>query len=1076
MKAKIHFFKGILLLSVLISLQVSFAQEVYINEIMASNSNTISDEDDDYEDWIELYNAGTSRISLDGFGLSDDHERPHRWVLGDVDLDPGEFMLVWASGKDQPEPHEDNNLHANYSIGSSGESVILTDPDGELLDEITFADLPSDVSYGSYPNGDGDMHIFTEPTPQSPNSEVHFQDQVNPPEFSELGGFYNNTLTLEITADNQAAAIYYTTDGSAPDQSSNKYEGALQINSTIIIRAVAYVNENLPSEIVTQSYFFERKPELPVISLVTDPDHLFSSETGIYANPRERSVDWERPINLELFTHDGTPNFNKAAGARMHGGWSRTLPQKTFRIYARNQYSDRTFYYPFTNGGLSNYRRFLLRNSGNDWASTMMRDALMQSLMQGTSLDTQGYQPAVVHLNGEYWGIHNIRERFDKHYLEAAHNVDPDNIDILEQTGGGLPYNVEVIEGSNAHYGDMIDFIENSDMSEDSALNELSEMMDISNFNNYQISQIYYGNYDWPWNNYKLWRERTDFGKWRFLLYDTDYGYMLYRDRHDQGVDWNNDYTHNSLEYAASGSGQSDYPYRGNPQWATFLLHNLLKNEEFKNNFITLFSDYLNTRFQQEQVSRQIKKMAGTIEPEIPFHAERWGGHDGGGGLVSFSSMGEWESNVDDLYEYAQNRPQHVFDHIKSQFDLDELSKVSLDISHNHKGYLKVNSISIQESSFGVPENPYPWEGNYFRDLPIQVVAKPYPGYKLAAWEGIEGNANSDTLNLILTEDLNLTAVFEKDESFDENTFIPSPHRLKADEYSFFTWSSDEPAGTYPPNMRFQYMAEDDPPFGAEAEGYTDGAYNLVSRTRLVGHGDDGFSFINTSNSDGNPGYPGNRLGAAILGLDTRGVDNVTVSWKGGTVQPNSRVYNLRLQYRIGNDGPFTDVKDQYGKPVEYFRNEQPGHIKQFDPVQLPAEAGNKSYVQLRWVYYFTGQRIDDASGQRSQLNISEIIVKDQLLSSEGESLLPEGFGLTQNYPNPFNSATAITYRLPESADISLEVFNIQGRRVAVLESGWNSVGEHTISFDASNLASGVYIYRLIADGYIESKKMILLK
>ncbi|MEX0928146.1 MAG: CotH kinase family protein, partial [Balneolales bacterium] len=417
------------------------------------------------------------------------------------------------------------------------------------------------------------------------------------------------------------------------------------------------------------------------------------------------------------------------------------LPQKTFRIYARNEYSDRSVFYPLTDGGLSRYRRFLLRNSGNDWASTMMRDALMQSLMEGTGLDRQGYRPAVVYLNGKYWGIHNIRERFDRHYLEAAHKVDPDNVDILE-TNADLPYHVEVVEGSSSHYRHMIDFIESHDISDEQNYAMLADLIDVANFADYQISQIYYGNYDWPANNSEFWRENLNAGKWRSFLYDTDFGFMLYRERQDQGINWENDYTHNTLEYAATASGPFDYPYHRNPSWATLIFHELLSNEEFEIRFITRFSDYLNTRFHSEHVSKRISDMAVTLQPEIPFHAQRWGGRDGGGGLVSFQTEAEWESNVEVLHEFARHRPQHVFEHLKSQFDLSGLTDVTIDVSNVQQGYVKLNSLAIREETAGISANPYPWEGTYFQGLPAQVVARPYPGYRLAFWEGADGHSS----------------------------------------------------------------------------------------------------------------------------------------------------------------------------------------------------------------------------------------------------------------------------------------------------------------------------------------------
>jgi hypothetical protein len=296
---------------------------------------------------------------------------------------------------------------------------------------------------------------------------------------------------------------------------------------------------------------------------------------------------------------------------------------------------------------------------------------------------------------------------------------------------------------------------------------------------------------------------------------------------------------------------------------------------------------------------------------------------------------------------------------------------------------------------------------------------------------------------------------------------------LSAGNYEFNEWQPGQPAGNFPESMAFVYMGENEPGISSTVDDLTEGAYNLDSRTRINGLGQNGFSFVNTENLDGNPGYPGLKLGGALLALDTRNSSEITVEWTAGTVEPNSRVYNLRLQYRVGAEGDFQDLLDDNGNPVEYERNAQEGHTEVIGPVMLPDSLEEQPVVQLLWRYYFTGVREDQDSGARSQLNISQIRVGT---AENVEGQMPEEFALKQNFPNPFNPSTEIPYELPEQSHVRIEVYDIVGRRIAILLDEEMPAGRHTVNFSGQNLSSSIYFYRIVTDNFVESKKMVLIK
>lgn len=930
-----------------------------------------------------------------------------------------------------------------------------------------------------------------------------YQEELEKPVFSRSGGFYKNDFELDITHPDPEAIIYYTMDGSEPDAESGIWNGPVLITDRsglengismipttnvpperpegwlepaglirkgTVIRAKAVKSGYVSSSIVTQSYFVfpegDEFHQLPVFSLVTHPDNLFDYETGIYipgidgesgnmadGNFQNRGIESERQGSLEFYEEDGSLAMVNDIGYRIHGGWSRRNAQKTLRLYARSDYGENRFYHRFLHDlPYDNYNRLLLRNSGNDWGYTMFRDALAQNLVSHLNFETQAYRPSVLYINGEYWGIHNIRERYDKHYLERVYGVDPDSIDLL--TGRHHPK-----EGNNQHYLGMIDYAVNNDLGQSNHYEHMQTLLDVDNYLNYFSVNIYFANNDWPHNNIDFWRYQVPFdstagpgfdGRWRWLLFDVDRSFNFSTRSHTNMIEWVTARENERLE----------------EEWPNLLFLNLLENSAFKTQFLNLISDHLNTTFEPEHVKAVIGKMKEQVESEIDEHIVRW---------QKPSSYDEWlhrDGGVVAMLDFADDRPEYLRTHVREHFDLEDVS-LTLNINDESGGYITINNIDINGLTPGVPAHPYPWTGEYFQNVPVQLSAVSWPGYRFSHWEIYGEVSTGKSLNVPMSLDTEATAYFVEEENTGS---YPEPHIVNNGDYHFTFWDADEDAGSYPDHMAFVYMNEDEPSLSAEIEGYTSGAYNLDSRSRINGLGNGGFSFINTSNLEGNPGYPGRRLGGAILALDSRGHNKLNLSWTGGTVQPNSRIYNIRLQYRLGDEGPFNDMTDDFGKPIEYPRNTQAGHSLKFDPIELPAVLGNKPYVQLRWLYYYTGRRDEDDTGQRSKLNISEIVVKSGPLEDDGNDNLPSDYILNQNYPNPFNSFTVITYAVPEPAEVTLEVFNIQGQQVALLESGWKSAGEHSVHFDASRLASGIYIYRLSTADVVKSRKMLFLK
>jgi len=624
-----------------------------------------------------------------------------------------------------------SQLHTNFKISSEGEGLYLFNASNVLIDEVAANIIPANISYGCQPNGSDNYFYFEQPTPNSSNNTTASIGISETPRFSLPAGFYNSSLSLEIKTSNTNDLIRYSTDGSDPTTSSTLYTKAIPINSTTVVRAKAFSTGKISSKILTQTYFINENKELPIVSLATTPSNLFDWNTGIYElgpnaqaeNPNWGAnfwQDWEKPGNIELFDKNGSLELNAGTGIKIFGAWSRAHAQKSFAFFARKQYGNSSFKDKiFEDKPIDEFESFVMRNGGNDWRMTMFRDGLMTGLTRNMNTDRQAFRQSLLYINGKYWGIQNIREKINENYLADNHKgVDADSVDLLENDG-------QVLSGSAEHYTLLKQIVgfDNFDYQ------KVKSMMDVNNYIDYQLTQIYIDNTDWPGNNIKFWRPATETGKWRWILYDTDFGFGI----------WNsNAYTNNTLAFALATGGTS-WP---NPDWSTYLLRRMLTNLEFRNQFINRFADMLNSEFLPSRVQADINKYQSAISSEMDDYFNRWGG-----------SVSDWSYHINNMRTFTNNRPANMRNHIQSQFSLPGQALVTLNVYPQNVGKIKINTIQ--------PGN-YNWSGTYFKDVPITVIAQAPDGYRFVGWTGNSSSSN-DTLVINLSSNISLTANFEED-------------------------------------------------------------------------------------------------------------------------------------------------------------------------------------------------------------------------------------------------------------------------------------------------------------------------
>ena len=677
------------------------------------------------------------------------------------------------------------------------QGALQDNPRSGLRSQLDIRDNPIEISHS-------DGYAAIRPYWESISTRIPFRLPVfatrAAPVFSHSSGFYKQSFNLILSTEDDQAVIHYTLDGSEPSLDSPIYSQPLHIQSragqpdvlaeirttaqywrkpigevfkATVVRAKAFYPDGSHSTTETQTYFVDpninTRYSLPIFSIVSDPDHFFDYEQGIYvmgrlwdenrdfnidwlphpANYMQKGEVWERPVHIEFFEPQGQARWAQNAGIRIHGFFTRAARLKSLRLYARAGYdqSDQ-FEYDFFPGlrdavfseKIQTFKTLLLRNSGNDWGFTLIRDAMMQALISHTSLDTQAYRPVIVFLNGEYWGIHNLRESMDEHYLSSKYLLDTDNIVILEN-------NAEIQfgkAGDDAPYQALLDFIKTNDMTNALTYNQIATQMDVENYIDYLVTEIYIMNSDWPHNNIKFWRHKTDAyqpdapyghdGRWRWIVFDTDSGFGLNTALREE------EYDDNTLAQALYQPGARE--------WSGFLFRSLIENPQFFNQFINRFADHLNTTFTPERVIGIIDRMQAEIRPEIPEHINRW--------RLMDNSIAVWEQNVEVLRSFARNRPTYVRQHILSQFELPGTATITLQ-SDSRQGYLRINSIDITTDTPGVLDAEQ-WSGIYFQGIPIQISAIPNPGYQFSGWEGID--QSEPNLQLVLNKDLTLRAKF----------------------------------------------------------------------------------------------------------------------------------------------------------------------------------------------------------------------------------------------------------------------------------------------------------------------------
>ncbi len=592
--------------------------------------------------------------------------------------------------------------------------------------------------------------------------------------FNRTSGFSPDPFTLTMSCDDPRATIYYTLDGSVPDETSLVYEGGLRLEdsstradvlmritgtnsaenyipekdfpSAHVVRAVAVNRRGERSPVVSGTYFvgYDREKlygDTAIVCLVTDADNLFDPATGIYVlgdifdawarqqtepfedweaqgNFTQRGRAWERPVSVTFLPAEGD-GFTQDMGMRIKGGASRGYHQKSIRLIAREEYGDKNVNYPIypdnfreSDGELvDKYKSFTLRSGANDSLFAKIRDPFITNLSFGLRFDTAQNMPVIAFINGEYWGVYTLNEEYTDKYIQYHYGIDDNNV-IMVKVG-------ELDEGEEGDldlFGEMFEFVAWEDLEDPAVYAKACGMLDMEGFADYCAMQFFIVNEDGPFenNNWQFWRARevqTDVspyadGKWRVMLYDTDYSSGVYSNGDGADLD--------VISPALNKEVEEDWH-------PVLLFQNLMLSEEFRRTFIASCCDVNNLYFSRSRAEKMLQDMSAQYQPYVPDSLRRFGPQ-----WVTWNAENHYKNNLNSLKRFFQKRPSEFLSTVRDALDLGEPVTINVKIKDRNKGQVFINGRDVP-----VLNNA---RLTVFQEAGLTIIAVPNEGAVFTGW------------------------------------------------------------------------------------------------------------------------------------------------------------------------------------------------------------------------------------------------------------------------------------------------------------------------------------------------------
>lgn len=651
---------------------------IYITEVLSSATTVRAFGDQEPADFVELYNNSPQTWNLSGWGLSDNPNRPRKWIFPQgTTIAPGEYKVILLDGFQGV--NTTGRLRASFSIGRTADEMLcLSDANGRILDRLYVPTLPTDISYGRTLGSSGFFYYDT-PTPGKANEQGFF-GYTAAPRIETSSGLYQTDVDVVISVP-QGTVVRYTTDGSIPLLTTGmEYREPIRLSETAVIRARAFQGGLQPSETVSASFILKTYYTLDVVSLVCEPHELWDSQTGLLSeDPDLRYVtqvdksklpfktpvyrNWgkiDRPGYVEIFdVKSGNAYISQGIKMDLLGAYSLDMPQKSFKIRAQAALGSKYFDYPlFPDRDFTYYKSFTLRNSGNDNVWTRVADVVQTRLID-TLLDspimTLGWKPVIVYLNGEYWGHYNMRERKDRFSIAQHEGLDLEKDQELYENMVIARGNWSLVQGTSADsraYRDMLEkFKTLSPNTRAEDLQYIEDTIDVDSFIEWFAIKMFFGDSD-PGNimYYKL-----PGGKWKCLIFDLDYG--LYNSGFDSPWSY--------LKEAGMGQQQIN----------NIIFRKIVESDVLRERFLTRFG-FIFQALSVEAMQSMLDECTAIIKPELQMHYARWAPYkeptiNSDSPTTSEGYMRYWQVRVNRMRnETMLNRPYKLWELIQKQFAL----------------------------------------------------------------------------------------------------------------------------------------------------------------------------------------------------------------------------------------------------------------------------------------------------------------------------------------------------------------------------------------------------------------------
>lgn len=544
----------------------------------------------EYYDWVELKNVSEKSVKLSDYCLSDDRRKLDQWTLPNRTLEKGQSILIYCTGEEQPS--DKTGLRAPFALNASSETLYLTKRgENAAADYVWLHDIPYGRSMGRVDGKNGFFYLWSQ-TPNEANTAAAYRYISEAPAANRGAGIYEagETVRVKLVAEGD---IYYTTDGSAPTEQSMPYTGAITVDETTVLRAIAVEKDGAPSRALTLGYFIGEEHTLPVLSLVTDEPRNFRNTYYQQIKHREHSA------NLSLYAPEGS--FSVDCGVELKGQTSLSLPKKSLGVSFRGCYGTETLSYDVFGEGPTDFSELTIR-AGQDYTATVFRNELMQELCEelGTT-PTQRSRYCVLYINGEYWGLYCLKDDLTRQFYANRTGTQKDEVTMLPSP----------VEQSSAVYTEALGLWKDASLTTEEAYERFCAAMDMDAFTDWILLEGYCANVDIK-SNVRYFRTGDE--PWQVTFYDLDWAFSK---RENCFV--------NIL--GAQQTAQISTPIR----W-------LLGIDDFQNRLLTRYAELIETTLSDEHVTEKIDELRALLESEMPRERDRWG-----------STEKEWSKQVEAL-------------------------------------------------------------------------------------------------------------------------------------------------------------------------------------------------------------------------------------------------------------------------------------------------------------------------------------------------------------------------------------------------------------------------------------------